>query len=94
MGWGTIRRATDEDVKGLELTAQRFAARHGIYVDESGATRSVDLWIDRAMRDGEGWTGQNSGRVLGRQWRACVRRCLHSPGADGIEYGYVGYYVK
>ena len=31
---------------------------------------------------------------LSRLWRRIVRRVLKSPNADGIAYGYVGYYAE
>ena len=86
MAWGTLRQATDEDYARLNDTAQRFAKRHGIRVDES-ALNEVEWAVSEHDDNAHGK------RRLRPLWRRCVRRALRDRRADGIAYGAVGYHV-
>ena len=71
MAWGTLRQATDEDYARLNDTAQRFAKRHGIRVDES-ALNEVEWAVSEHDDNAHGK------RRLRPLWRRCAwdrRRC-------------------
>ena len=79
MSWACLRKATEEDHNRLQTTAERFAARHDmwIFADIVGALE-VSLNIAEYRPE------------LKRLWLACVRRALRDKRAEGIAYGYVG----
>jgi hypothetical protein len=88
MGWMTIRPATDDDVLALEQAAARFCKRHSLHDDLTADYGHITA-IRYAITDAE-WT---DGTYLRNLWRRIVRRTLGHPWAEGIDYGYVGYYV-
>jgi hypothetical protein len=89
MAWSTIRKATNEDCEKLETRAEAFAKRHGIERGEIvTAVTSVENHI--------AWASENyepEGPYLNKLWRAVVKRALDHPWAEGIAWGYVGFYV-
>lgn len=102
MAWGTIRKATEDDVYALEKAARRFIARHDIrflsdtpetYVKEYreiGVPASFTSYLEGAIdQHAEDYPGQFS--YLRMLWKRCMRRALGESDADGIEWGYVGY---
>ena len=89
MAWNIIREATKEDYERLNATAWRFAARHGIRIENAAVydvkTATIKQHQNRAsVRE----------RSLRPLWRACVHRALRDQQAESIHYGNVGYYVE
>jgi hypothetical protein len=83
MAWGTIRKATDEDVNRLATAEAKYTEKYGIEPDA----------VDDNSADGFGLINGYSVSYLRARWRERVRRALREPSADGIAYGYVGYHV-
>jgi len=85
MAWSVIREATNEDRERMAAARARFMERHGL--DEIG----FDMLEDGGY--GESQVECEKRKYLRKLWRACMRRALREPSADGIAYGHVGYYA-
>lgn len=83
----TIRPLTNEDVKRLAETSQRFVVRHNLaQVDDPSN------WAD--VRDWANFANDNGAPGTSRLWLRAFRRALHEPEADTIDNGYIGRYSK
>jgi len=106
MAWSVIRRATVEDAERLEASAARFVARHSVELAELGVC-SIDDTNDHnanamGMVGSLVWRRDRESRIIERErltylanlWRACMRRALREPNADGIAWDTVGFWVE
>ncbi len=82
MAWVIIRKATIEDGDRLAAAKARFAERHDLQDD-----------LDWAIAIEDNTAPSDEQRRLRELWRACTRRALREPAADGIAWETVGYHV-
>lgn len=102
MAWGTLRLATDEDYEKLDKAARRFADRHGLEYPTEKEDRKLGGWfqhidglIDMAVdmhKDPNDYEHEDV-TYIAMLWKRVVRRALDEPSADGISWGYVGYFA-
>ena len=88
MGWSTIRKATQEDKELLEQKAQEYCDRHKIVVDFDTALETITYHVNYG-----GYIPDPNCLNIKRNWKRIVER-LFGKGAEGIAYGYIGFYVK
>jgi len=99
MAWVAIRKATDDDWCLLEERAARFIKRHNkilkrlgvLDFDEPDQDKLGDLGMNPS---GESESEKEKRLYLYQLWLRIVRRALDSPDAEGIAYGYVGYWTE
>jgi hypothetical protein len=93
MPLSVIRQFTTKDQERLDVSAGRFADRHGITLDfeDLGPAEALDqhLWF-------YGTGAQPSIRKLKRLWQACRCRalCEKIDASITVGHGYVGYSVS
>ena len=77
------------DVDRLDVAARRFAARHGIMVDEWWVGEGIDApdQVSHYVEELVEWRGD---KRLARLWRRCAIRALRGCG-DVIAHGHVGW---
>lgn len=88
MAWGTLRKATQSDYNVLNQKAKEFAERHNLDIEYSDVNGESYEFLDIAINFSENTA------YLKQLWKRIIRRALNAPGADGIAYGYVGYYIS
>lgn len=91
-----IRRFTSNDENQLNVSAQRFAERHGLALDAG----DVEIWgaqsaLQEQLHDMHMSADPRANKLV-RLWRACFCRALHvNPDASiTIDHGYIGYWLN
>jgi hypothetical protein len=94
MAWVPIRKTTEEDWRKLEDKAKAFMERHGLSLDDPYDSYQDTLDAFALAPIGEGEEQEQERLILYRLWLRVLRRTLKEPQADGIAYGFVGFWQE